>query len=137
MWHCLDRGSKSLHVAHHVLFVTAIITNNILDRGCSVSLSPRGNAAEQSHSRFYGSVACTVNMLCCIKPLRFGDCLFPGYNLIYPDWYRHLGNRGQREGPRVPKRYLTNYLSLPNLVPPPECFATTTFLFFVSCFLKK
>lgn len=28
------------------------------------------------------------------KPLRFWDCSFPQYNLIYPNWYGHLGNHG-------------------------------------------
>lgn len=87
----------------------------VLHRGFSVSLSSTENAVEQSYSRSYGSVACVVNKCYWVKPLRFGGCLFLQYNLVYPNWYGHLGNHGQREGPRVPKIYLTNYVRLAEL----------------------
>lgn len=116
----LSRSFKSLHTVRHVFLHSAIITSDVLDRGCSVSLSPRENAVEQSHRWSCGSVVCVVNKLFYIKPLRFAGHLFPEYNLIYPNWYRHLCNHGPRKGPRVSKTYWTNYLSLPELALPQQ-----------------
>lgn len=89
---------------------SATTPSTVLDRGLSVCPRPRENAVEQSQGRSYESVSCLVNKLCCMKPLRFGDCSFPWSNLIYPDWYRYPRNHGQREGPRVAKTNLTNYM---------------------------